>query len=75
MLNYTETTERAAELIRMVIPRLSQVRIPINPINYALWYEYFLGRSIKLNNELDRPLKMASRRRRFKLNACFAFIF
>jgi diguanylate cyclase len=54
MLNYTDTTERAAELIRMVIPRLSQVRIPINPINYALWYEYFLGRSIKLNNELDK---------------------
>ena len=54
MLNYTETTERAAELIRMVIPRLSQIRIPINPVNYALWYEYFLGRSIKLNNELDK---------------------
>jgi diguanylate cyclase len=57
MLNYSETTGRAAELIRMVIPRLSQIRIPINPINYALWYEYFLGRSLKLNKELERAVE------------------
>ena len=57
MLNYSETAERAAELVRMVIPRLSQVKIPVNPINYALWYEYFLGRSAKLNKELDAASK------------------
>ncbi len=53
MRPYEETVERAAELVRMVIPKLSQAKLPINPINYALWYEYFLGRDKTLMNALD----------------------
>ena len=54
MRSYEETVERAAELVRMVIPRLASAQLPINPINYALWYEYFLGRNKALMDELDR---------------------
>ncbi len=54
MRSYEETVERAAELVRMIIPRLASAKLPINPINYALWYEYFLGRDKALMDQLDR---------------------
>ncbi|HFD86697.1 MAG TPA: GGDEF domain-containing protein, partial [Gammaproteobacteria bacterium] len=57
MRPYEETIERAAELVRMVIPKLAQAKLPINPINYALWYEYFLGRDKALMNSLDQLVK------------------
>jgi len=53
MRSYEETVDRAAELVRMVVPRLASERLPINPVNYALWYEYFLGRNKALMDELD----------------------
>ncbi len=56
MRSYEETVERAAELVRMVIPRLASAQQPINPINYALWYEYYLGRNKALMDILDSLL-------------------
>lgn len=53
MLNYEENSEQAAELLRLVIPRLARLDIPVNPVNYALWYEYLLGRNHELNARLD----------------------
>ncbi len=53
MRSYEETVERAAELVRMVIPKLASAKQPINPINYALWYEYYLGRNKALMDILD----------------------
>ncbi len=53
MRSYEETVEKAAELVRMVIPKLAGIKRPINPINYALWYEYFLGRNKALMDTLD----------------------
>ncbi len=37
----------------MVVPRLAQLRLPLDPVNYALWYEYYLGRNDVLNARLD----------------------
>ncbi len=56
MLTYDESTERAAELVRMVIPKLAQAELPINPINYALMYEYCIGRNKHLNILIDEVL-------------------
>lgn len=59
MRSYDETVERAAELVRMVIPKLATAKQPVNPINYALWYEYFLGRNKALMDTLDMLLTEA----------------
>lgn len=53
MRSYEETVEKTGELVRMVVPKLASAKIPIDPINYALWYEYFLGRNKELMDTLD----------------------
>ncbi len=52
-MEYNEDVNRAAELLRMILPTLAKLQVPVNPINYALWYEYYLGRNDALNVVLD----------------------
>ena len=52
-MEYTENVQEAAEITRMVLPTLARLQLPVNPINYALLYEYYVGRNEELNVELD----------------------
>jgi diguanylate cyclase len=52
-MHYDQTPDAAAEILRMILPTLSRLDLPVNPINYALWYEYYLGRHDDLNAELE----------------------
>ncbi len=52
-MNYSENIQEAAEITRMVLPTLARLQLPVNPINYALLYEYYVGRNEGLNAELD----------------------
>ena len=52
-MKYTEDKERAGEITRLVLPTLARLGIPVNPVTFALWFEYFRGTSEKLNAELD----------------------
>ncbi len=38
----------------MLVPVLARLKISIIPINYTIWYEYFLGTIPELNATLDR---------------------
>ncbi len=52
--DYTEeSSERAGEYLRLSLARLSQLKIPVTPINYALMYFYVAGRDKQLNLRLD----------------------
>ena len=53
-MDYTCDNSRAQEIARLVLPMMTRLKIPMNPINYALWYEYHLGRSEELVTALDR---------------------
>ena len=53
-MDYTCDFDRAQEIARLVLPTMTRLGIPMNPINYALWYEYHLGRSEELVQALDR---------------------
>ena len=57
MLQHEENPAQAAEIIRMLIPVLSRLSIPIVPINYAIWYEYFLDTNPELNDTLNQVQK------------------
>lgn len=48
---YHEPPDQAAEYLRMTLPLLSKFQLPVNPINYAIGYDYVAG-----NN---RPLREA----------------
>ncbi len=53
MLQHEENPARSAEIIRMLVPVLARLGISIIPINYTIWYEYFLGTLPELNEILD----------------------
>ncbi len=52
-MNYNENPQQAGEIIRLILPTLSRLNIPANPINFALWYEYYLGGKDELNAVLE----------------------
>lgn len=56
-MHYSEDLPKSAEMLRMVIPRLASLDLPVTPLNYALWYEYFLGNNEQLNKQMDELLE------------------
>ncbi|RKZ99323.1 MAG: GGDEF domain-containing protein, partial [Gammaproteobacteria bacterium] len=36
---YTDATQQASENLRRVLPLINQHKTPVNPVNYAVWYE------------------------------------
>jgi diguanylate cyclase len=53
MLKYNDSVERSAELLRLTIPLMSKHKAGMDPISYAVWYEYVSGRSLPLIAEID----------------------
>lgn len=53
-MDYSCDSARAQEIARLTFPLMNRLKIPLNPINYALWYEYHLGRSLELVEALQK---------------------
>lgn len=53
-MEYAEDVQKAAELTRLILPALAQLEIPVTPVNYALWYEYYLGGNEELNDTIEK---------------------
>jgi len=53
-MQYQQDIAQAQEIARLVFPLMTRLSIPMNPVNYALWYEYHLGRTEELVKALDR---------------------
>jgi len=53
---YTEEVQQATENLRLALPLLSKHKSPINPVNYAVWYEYVSGENLALSNAIDALL-------------------
>jgi len=51
--NYSEDTEKAAEFTRLALPLMSKFKIPTDPLNYAVWYEYVSGQNSGLKQAID----------------------
>jgi diguanylate cyclase len=47
-MDYPCDNGQAQEIARLIFPLMTRLKIPMNPINYALWYEFQLGRSQEL---------------------------
>jgi diguanylate cyclase len=39
--------------LKLTLPRMRNLNIPITPENYAVWYEYSSGRTLELNKSID----------------------
>lgn len=53
MQRYTDDTEHAAEYTRLALPLMSKLKIPTDPLNYAVWYEYVSGHNSDLKQAID----------------------
>ncbi|MES9889313.1 MAG: diguanylate cyclase [Candidatus Sedimenticola sp. 6PFRAG1] len=42
-----------AERLRLILPYMSQHKIPVTPENYAIWYHYVAGDNQQLSEKLD----------------------
>ena len=52
-MKYPESTERSAEFLRLAIALMSKHEAALNPITYAVWYEYASGANRALNQDID----------------------
>ena len=57
-MNRSET-EKAAAVLRMAVPRMSQHQIAATPRNYAVWYQYVEGSNPALKKRIDELLSRA----------------
>lgn len=56
-MDYTEDTNQASEYLRMALPLMNQHGIPVDPMHYCVWYEYFSGCNLKLKEAVNKLLK------------------
>lgn len=53
-MRYDDSYEASAECLRLALGRMAQHQIAVNPLNYALWYEYVSNRNADLRELLDK---------------------
>ncbi len=55
---YTQDdAQKASEHLRQIIPLINKHKTPVNPVNYAVWYEYVSGDNEQLKRTLDLQLQ------------------
>ena len=53
MPNTNTQYDQTVDIVRNAIPRMSELKIPITPDNYAVWYEYLSETNLALRQEMD----------------------
>ena len=57
-MKYPEPAETAAQYLKQTIPRIVDINVPANPVNFTLWYNYTTGRNPELSSALDKLIKL-----------------
>jgi len=45
--------DASAQILRLAVPQMSTLNIPVTPENYTVWYEYFAQSNLELNRAID----------------------
>ncbi len=53
---YDDEAQSASENLRKALPLLNKHKTPVNPVNYAVWYEYVSGNNQDLTTAIDQRL-------------------
>jgi diguanylate cyclase len=53
---YNHEFQQASENLRRTLPFVNQHKTPVNPVNYAVWYEYVSGDNADLTKAIDTRL-------------------
>lgn len=51
--SYDDQPTKAAEYLRQILPLMSRNKVPTNPTNYAIWYEYVAGKNNALKEAIN----------------------
>jgi len=55
--NKQDSLKQAVDFLKLTIPRMKDLGIPITPENYFIWYEYEKGENSDLTKDIDQHLK------------------
>ena len=56
-MRYQESIEESVAFVRQVMPLMARHSAPMNPISFAVWYEYVSGVNPRLKEAIDTALK------------------
>ena len=54
---YNASPEQNSEYIRHILPLMLQHNVPVDPMNYAIWYHYVAGINGDLNKDIDTLIR------------------
>lgn len=57
-MQYVQTRERSAEILRQALAHMGRHKASLNPLTYAVWYEYVAGINPRLTEALDAQLRV-----------------
>ncbi|QCU89972.1 GGDEF domain-containing protein [Thiomicrorhabdus sediminis] len=57
MIQYSQPVNKSRDIYQSITEKFSQIKINPTPINYTVWYEYFLGSNLDLNAEINDLLR------------------
>ncbi|MBK9443087.1 MAG: GGDEF domain-containing protein [Comamonadaceae bacterium] len=60
-LRYSQSKEKSAELLRMVLGHMGQHDAAFNPLTFTVWFEYAAGMNKQLNQAVDERLQSQPR--------------
>ena len=52
-MDYRDNQEQSAEYLRLALPLMSRQAAALNPVSYAVWYDYVSGRNTELKSRID----------------------
>jgi diguanylate cyclase len=55
-MHYEDSIEQSKEYLRLAISHMSQFKVPFDPVNYSVWYEYVSGINKELRIDLDNAM-------------------
>ncbi len=55
-MHYSDTIEQSSEYLRLALDHMGRHRIPVDPANYSVWYEYVSGRNEHIKLVIDGVL-------------------
>lgn len=55
-MQYSDSIEQSSEYLRLALDHMGRFRIPVDPANYSVWYEYVSGKNSQIKLVLDSVL-------------------
>lgn len=58
-MEYSDSLEASSEYLRLALKYMGQYRVPLDPVNYTVWYEYVSGKNQKLKTAIESYINVS----------------